>query len=122
MSTAVLLKWKDLPKDFPMPKLSRQRLVGEKMMLSRVFLERGCVVPMHSHENEQFACVLQGKLRFDVQDLKTAEKRTIDVTVGEILVLPPNVSHSATAIEDTLVLDVFSPPSQTTGVDVKPRN
>jgi quercetin dioxygenase-like cupin family protein len=36
---------------------------------------------------------------------------------GEVLVLPGNVAHSCTALEDSHILDLFSPVSATTGVD-----
>jgi hypothetical protein len=41
---------------------------------------------------------------------------------GELLHLPPNLPHSAFAEEETLVLDLFSPPATVTGIDQKPRD
>ncbi|MBI1850572.1 MAG: cupin domain-containing protein [Planctomycetes bacterium] len=100
-----------------MEQLERRRIIGEKMMISRVHLEKGCVVPTHSHENEQFACVVSGRLSFGIGAEGSASRRVVVVENGEVLHLPPNVPHSAEALEDTLVLDLFSPPSQTTGID-----
>jgi quercetin dioxygenase-like cupin family protein len=102
-----------------MPLLERKRVIGEKMMLSRIELKRACSVPMHAHENEQISCVLSGTLRFHLQDGVGGATRTLDVRPGEVLVLPSLVPHGADAIEDCVVLDLFSPPSQTTGIDVK---
>jgi quercetin dioxygenase-like cupin family protein len=79
-------------------------------MLAHVYLKKGCVVPRHSHENEQLTYVLDGKLR-----LWTGEEgaeREWTVSSGEVLVIPSNIPHRAEALEDTLDLDVFDPPRQ----------
>ena len=77
----------------------------------------GCDVPTHAHENEQFACVISGRLRFGIGAEGSPERRTVVVGPGEAILLPANIPHSAYAEEDTVVLDVFSPPSQMTGID-----
>ncbi len=103
-----------------MENLARRRIIGKQMMLSEVLLEKGCHVPMHAHENEQFACIVSGELRFTIgaADSRTKDKpRTINVKAGEVLHLPSNVPHAADAVVDTLVIDLFSPPSATTGID-----
>ena len=67
MNQAVSYVWDQLPIDTPMELLSRRRIMGEKMMISEITLYQGCEVPLHSHENEQFSCVLNGWLRFTTQ-------------------------------------------------------
>ena len=116
MPDATLFQWSKLPTDEPMPLLSRKRVMGEKMMTSEITLQPGCTVPVHHHENEQISCVLRGHLRFTVLDANDAE-RIVDVRGGEVLLLPSQVPHGVVAIEETLVLDLFSPPSATTGID-----
>lgn len=86
------------------PLFDRQLLVGDKMMLSRIVLRKGCVVPLHQHENEQISYILEGALKFVI------EEREIVVRSGEVLCIPPNLPHSAEALEDTLDLDIFYPP------------
>jgi quercetin dioxygenase-like cupin family protein len=113
---ATLHRWQDLPVDRPMDKISRRRVIGEKAMLSEVTLQKGFVVPTHKHENEQFACILKGKLRFTINE-GAQDQRTVDAPEGTVLHLPGNVPHAAEALEDSVVLDVFSPPSEKTGVD-----
>lgn len=115
--TATVHRWDDLASDRPMALLERRRIIGERMMISRVLLRKGCDVPTHSHENEQFACILSGRLRFGLGEPGTAEHREVMVGAGEVLHLPSNVPHSAFAEEETLVLDLFSPPSAMTGID-----
>jgi len=86
--------------------LTRKLITGERVMLSALVLKKGCVVPAHHHENEQVSYVIRGKLKFDVNG------REIVLNAGDVLHIPSNVVHSATALEDTLDLDIFSPPRQ----------
>lgn len=109
-------RWQDLVADHPMEFIDRRRLHGSHAMLSHLVLHKGFNVNVHQHENEQFAIVLEGCLRFTLPDDDGSE-RMLDVRAGEVLHLPPNVPHGAEAIETTIVIDVFSPPSETTGVD-----
>jgi len=73
-------------------------------MLARVLLKKGCVVPEHSHPNEQVTFVLEGALKFWI------DGKEIVVNAGEVLTIPPNMPHKAEALEDTVDLDVFYPP------------
>jgi quercetin dioxygenase-like cupin family protein len=94
----------ELPTEQLNPLLNRQFVAGEKSMLARLRLLKGCIVPLHSHENEQITYILEGALKFSL------EGKDIVVRAGEILVIPSNVPHSAEALEDTVDLDVFCPP------------
>jgi quercetin dioxygenase-like cupin family protein len=114
---AKIARWSDLPLDAPMALLERRRIVGEKAMISHITLKRGCDVPTHSHENEQFSAVLSGRLRFGLGAVGSPERRDAVVGPGEVIHLPSGLPHSAFAEEDTVVLDIFSPPSATTGID-----
>lgn len=115
--TATKFRWADLSADRPMALLERRRVIGEKAMISRVALDKGCIVPTHAHENEQFACLLSGKMRFGIGAEGSPERREMVLTGGEVLLLPGGVPHSAEALEDSVILDVFSPPSEKTGID-----
>ena len=114
---ARVLRWNDLPQDHPMPKIDRRRIIGSHLMISQVFLHKGFAVPTHQHANEQFAWVTSGRVRFGLGDEGTPRRREVVLTAGEVLHLPPNVPHSAEALEDSQVIDMFSPPSEKTGVD-----
>lgn len=114
---AVTYRWTELPTDVPMPLLERRRVIGEKAMISHVTLKKGCFVSTHAHPNEQFACILSGRLKFTLGDENAPHREEMTVHPGEILHLPSNVPHAAEALEDTVVLDIFSPPSTTTGID-----
>ena len=86
------------------PLLQRQFVVGQEMMLARVLLKKGCIVPEHSHHNEQITYVLEGALKFWI------DGKVIVVNSGEVLTIPPHMPHKAEALTDTVDLDVFSPP------------
>ncbi len=119
VAEAVVFRWSDLPHDSPMERLSRQRIIGERVMISNVLLETGCSVPAHEHVNEQISCVISGRIRFGIGAEGTPSRREVTLGAGEVLLIPSNVPHSAVALEPTRVLDVFSPPSATTGIDRK---
>jgi len=86
------------------PDLGRQLVVGQNIMLARVLLRKGCIVPEHSHPNEQVTYILEGALKFWIGG------KEIVVSKGEVLTIPPNMPHKAEALEDTVDLDVFDPP------------
>ena len=98
------IPWKTVELEDLNPLLQRQMVVGEKMMLARVLLKKGCVVPLHRHENEQITYILEGALKFEI------DGREIVVGAGEVLCIPSNMPHKAIALEDTVDLDVFTPP------------
>jgi len=100
-------KWDAMPKERVNDQLERRLITGEKMMLAHVYIKKGCIVPRHQHINEQLTYILEGMLRFWIGE---DEKETIDVHAGEVLLIPSNVWHKAEALEDTLDVDVFSPP------------
>ena len=102
-----------------MPMLERRRIIGEQMMISEVLLHKGCAVPTHAHENEQFAYVVRGRVRFGIGPEQGPDRHDMVVQAGEVLHLPSNVPHSAEAIEESLVLDMFSPTSEKTGIDLE---
>jgi quercetin dioxygenase-like cupin family protein len=115
--SAVVYRWEELEEDAPMALLTRKRVIGERAMISRVVLGKGCHVPSHAHDNEQFACLLAGKIKFVIGEVGEPESEEVVVAAGEVMHLPPNVPHGAEALEDAVVLDIFSPPSEKTGID-----
>jgi quercetin dioxygenase-like cupin family protein len=110
-------RWENLPLETPLPGIDRRRVIGEHAMISQLTLKEGSTVQAHAHPNEQFTIVVAGKLRFELGEPGSAELETVDVTGGEVLHLPSNLKHSAIAMEDTTVFDIFSPPSESTGID-----
>lgn len=102
-------RWSELPEERVTDVISRKLITGDDMMLAHVYLKKGALVPQHSHHNEQLTYIISGALEFRVG---AERERTIVVRAGEVLHLPSNVPHEALALEDTLDVDVFSPPRQ----------
>ncbi len=102
-------RWEDMPKEQVTEMLERRLITGDRMMLAHVYLKKGAIVPQHSHENEQITYILEGGLRFW---LGADGAEVIDVLAGEVLHIPSFVLHKAEALEDTLDVDIFSPPRQ----------
>jgi len=106
---AKLHRWDDMPREQLNEKLQRRMITGDRMMITHIYLKKGCVVPRHSHENEQVTYILQGTLRFWLGE---DGKEQVDVHAGEVLTIPSNLPHKALALEDSLSVDVFCPPRQ----------
>lgn len=101
--TVKLHRWDEIALDKVTEMISRKIVTGEREMLAQIYLKKGALVPMHSHEAEQMTYVLQGALKF----LIAGEE--ITVREGEVLHIPSWVEHQAEALDDTFELDLFSP-------------
>jgi quercetin dioxygenase-like cupin family protein len=99
-------RWDEVEHEQLSPLISRRLITGDQLMIAHVYLKRGAIVPEHAHHNEQLTYILEGKLRF------TIEGETVDVAAGEVLTIPAHVPHTAEALEDTLDVDVFTPPRE----------
>jgi quercetin dioxygenase-like cupin family protein len=78
-------------------------------MIAHVYLAKGAIVPRHAHHNEQVTYILEGRLRFWFGE---SEEEEIEIGAGEVLTIPPHLPHKAEALEDTLDVDVFTPPRE----------
>jgi len=82
------LAWDGVKKEIIHDKFWRKYVTGEKAMVAQLGLSKDCVVPLHHHESEQISVVMRA---------------------GEVLVIPSHLPHSALALEDSSVIEVFSP-------------
>jgi quercetin dioxygenase-like cupin family protein len=96
--------WSSIDLENLNPLLQRQFIVGQAIMVARILLKKSCIVPLHSHHNEQVTNVLEGALKFWI------DGREIIVNAGEVLAIPPHMPHKVEALANTLALDIFSPP------------
>jgi quercetin dioxygenase-like cupin family protein len=106
MSHAILHRWDDVPSQELAPGVRRRYVTAARMTIARFNLARGAVVPTHSHDHEQVSYVLSGALRFQVDGHEQV------VRSGEALQIPSWAKHSVEVLEDTEVVDVFSPVRQ----------
>jgi quercetin dioxygenase-like cupin family protein len=100
------IPWNQVEREKLNDLIDREMVVGDKLMLARVFLKKGAHVPEHHHHNEQVTYILEGALKFAI------DGKEIVVRAGEVLCIPSNMPHEAWALEDTLDLDVFTPPRE----------
>jgi len=107
VAAATHYRWDDMPAELLNPQLRRRLIATERMMVAHVYLDQGCVVPRHEHENEQLTYILEGKLRFWLGE---DESEVVDVAAGEVLHIPSHLPHKAEALESTLDVDIFCPP------------
>ena len=98
-----LHRWDEIELEKVTEMFSRKIVTGEREMVTQIYLKKGALVPMHSHESEQMTYVLQGVLKFVVGG------EEVTVREGDILHIPSWVQHQAEALDDTFTLDIFSP-------------
>jgi quercetin dioxygenase-like cupin family protein len=85
------------------PLITRQMISGEDGTLGRLLLQRGAIVPRHSHRSEQYSLILSGALKFTFDD------QEVIVRAGEVLLIPAHMPHLVEALEDTVDVDFFAP-------------
>lgn len=114
-------RWDDLPAERLKGTLTRRMITGTSMMIAEVRFAKGDSVPKHSHHNEQLTYITAGALHFK---LGADGEHEVTVRAGEVLVIPSNTPHEAYALEDTIDIDVFSPPREDwlSGTDAYIRN
>ena len=98
--------WNQLPAEQLNPQVTRRAIHTESMTIARLSIAKGAAVPTHHHINEQVATVERGALKFDLNG------QEIVLSAGQSLAIPPNIPHGVVALEDTIVVDVFTPRRQ----------
>jgi quercetin dioxygenase-like cupin family protein len=87
--------------------IERKTLVhGDKTLMTEFVLRKGAVLPRHAHPHEQTGYLVRGRILLSVG---TEEH---DAKVGDSWCIPGGVEHGATALEDALAIEVFSPVRQ----------
>jgi quercetin dioxygenase-like cupin family protein len=109
MAELAKFRWDDMPRETLNAGLGRRLISGDQVMVAHVYFTAGTEVPRHRHHNEQITYILEGTLQFFLGE---DEEHVHTVHAGEVLVIPSDVPHRAVALEDTLDVDVFSPPRQ----------
>ncbi len=96
--------WSRISEEQVSPLASRQIIRTETLTVVRRRLSKGAVLRLHRHAEEQVSVIECGKIRSVVAD------QEVVVSGGETYVIPPNAPHSVEALEDSLVMDLFSTP------------
>jgi quercetin dioxygenase-like cupin family protein len=87
-----------------LPGVMQKTLVfGDKTLMTEFLLAKGSSLPLHAHPYEQTGYLVKGRIR-----LKIGEEE-FDVNVGDAWNIPMNVAHGAQVMENSTVIEVFSP-------------
>jgi len=76
---------------------------GAATLLTEFRLERGSLLPPHSHPHEQTGYLVSGRLRLRIGG------KALELAPGAAWCVPPGVEHRAEALEDSVAVEVFSP-------------
>jgi quercetin dioxygenase-like cupin family protein len=98
--------WDAVPAERLNDRFVRRIAWHDNVMVARTDVEKGYVVPLHAHDNQQVTWVMSGRWRF------TLEGQTIDVGPNEMISIPANVAHTAEAVETLVAYDIFTPPRE----------
>ncbi len=99
-------RWNDVPKEELNPLITRQMIHGATMTMARIELRKGAIVPEHSHANEQISTIESGRALFVLDGVEHV------MTAGVSLVIAPHVKHWVEALDDSIAVDLFSPPRE----------
>ena len=103
------INWDEIPTEEVNSSMSRKIVSGEKLMIARIKFKDGFVVPLHHHIHEQLTQVISGKMRFWFGEKK---EQTMDLSPGDVVVIPSNLPHEALMIGEVEEIDTWSPPRQ----------
>ncbi len=79
---------------------------GDRMMLCEIRMDAGSVVPTHTHPHEQTGYLASGRIRFRIGDQER------ELSAGDAWMVPGGVPHEASALEASILVDIFSPPRE----------
>lgn len=107
MPDGYFIQLEDVEEIEMLPKVHRRTMATtDEAMLCRFLLEAHSIVPPHSHMNDQVGYVVSGKVEMTIG----GETRIVEA--GASYAIPGGIEHSARALVDSVVIDVFSPPRE----------
>ena len=98
--------WSQVPAEQLNPQVTRRAIHTPAITVARLNMAKGTIVPAHQHVNEQFTMVESGALRFNLGG------QELILRPGEALAIPSEVPHGVEALEDTVIIDFFTPRRQ----------
>lgn len=104
-SRATLYRWDELTLEKVTEMVARKVMAGAETTLTQAYFKKGAIVPIHTHPGEVIVYVLQGALRIQMPGVDAI------VREGDVLIVPPHVTHQTESLDDTFVLTVAATPS-----------
>jgi quercetin dioxygenase-like cupin family protein len=103
------INWEDVPSEEVTPSMHRKIVSGEKLMIAKIKMKDGFLVPLHHHVHEQITQVVSGQMRFW---FGVNKEEVMDLYPGDVVVIPSNLPHEALMIGDVEEIDTWAPPRQ----------
>jgi quercetin dioxygenase-like cupin family protein len=98
--------WNTIKEDALNPLAGRKAMHGQMITLARFRFDKGNKVAMHHHPNDQITTVESGSVRMVV-----GEEECI-LRAGDMVHVGPDIPHGNEALEDTIIVEIFSPVRQ----------
>jgi quercetin dioxygenase-like cupin family protein len=76
---------------------------GQSTLMAEFYLEKGALIPEHAHFHEQTGYLVEGKIRFFIDGISK------ELSAGDSWNVPGNSNHRVEVLEDSFVIEVFSP-------------
>jgi quercetin dioxygenase-like cupin family protein len=90
-----------------LPGIIRRTLITtDKLMICEFSFKPGAMIPSHSHSHEQVGYVVSGKV------IMTIDGKDFELISGDSYAAPSNIVHSAKILDETIIIDTFSPPRE----------
>ena len=104
MEKPLFFSFFDMPYHFRSEKVSSRSIAGKELMLVEHRVKKGHITAKETHENEQLTLVLSGSLKF------TIENHSYFLKKGDALLIPSFIPHDCEVLEDSALIEIFSPP------------
>ena len=98
--------WDQVPEQQVNEKISRKIVCGARVMMVLWRMKTGAHAALHKHPHEQIAYVVSGQMELRFRDQKKICRP------GDLCVIPSGVEHEAWFPQDSIVIDIFSPPRE----------
>jgi quercetin dioxygenase-like cupin family protein len=98
------IRWDEVAREQLSPQLQRQFFTAGGVTVARFHMRQGLQIPTHHHESGQITNIVHGAVRMWVEGNEYLLRE------GDIICIPGGTPHHTQVLEDTIVLDVFSPP------------
>lgn len=96
-------KFSDISEKVLMKGIKGKYIHTENNTVGLITIEKGAVLPAHSHVHEQITQVISGKLEMTIDGV------TQVLEPDSITIIPSNAVHSANALTNCVVIDTFFP-------------
>ncbi len=100
------IHFNDMEEEKISDKISRRYVTGGDLSMAVFLMKKSAHIPKHKYPAEQIRYILKGSIKFKTKDA------TYIVEAGDVLIVPPDVLHEYWALEDTIDLQIYSPPRE----------